>query len=112
MLDPQAGPSGRQIALAPAFVLSLLVVPQGKRKLEQYLAALMDVQSGWGRARGCGSWSPTCAHNGASLIDASLRSMRFARVGGAGRRLLLAMVLTLLAHLSPPRIDHARDFIH
>lgn len=48
MLDPQAGPSGRQIALAPAFVLSLLVVPKGKRKLEQYLAALMDVQSGWG----------------------------------------------------------------
>ena len=48
MLDPQVDPPGRQIALAPAFVLSLLVVPQGKRKLEQYLAALMDEQSGWG----------------------------------------------------------------
>ena len=104
MLDPQVDPPGRQIALAAAFVLSLLVVPQGKRKLEQYLAALMDKQSGWGLSSRMrilvadmrAQW------RGPDRRITAFDAVRACRRGQA--RLLLAMVLTLLAHLSPPKM--------
>ena len=112
MLDPQVDPPGRQIALAPAFVLSLLVVPQGKRKLEQYLAALMDEQSGWGLSSRMrilvadmrAQWRELDRR--ITAFDA-VRACRRGQAGGSCSRWSLRCWPSLA-----PRIDHARDFIH
>jgi hypothetical protein len=104
MLDPQVDPPGRQIALTATFVLSLLVVAQGKRKLEQYLAALMDKQSGWGLSS---RMRILVADMRAQWRGPDRRITAFDPVRACQRgqpRLLLAMVLTLLTHLSPPKM--------
>ena len=125
MLDPQVDPPGRQIALAAAFVLSLLVVPQGKRKLEQYLAALMDEQSGWGLSSRMriilvadmrAQWRELDRR--ITAFDA-VRACRRGQAGGSCSPWSLRcwpISRPRIDHASapptPPRIDHARDFIH
>ena len=47
------------------------VAPQGKRKLQQFLAVLMDEQGGAGLSREWSFWSPTLARNGPSSIHGS-----------------------------------------
>ena len=47
------------------------MVPQGKRKLEQFLAVLMDEQGGAGLSPRMIRWSPTHAPNGPNSIDGS-----------------------------------------
>jgi transposase len=51
-----------------------MVAPQGKRKLEQFLAVLMDEQGGAGLSPRMICSSPTLARNGRNSIDGSLRS--------------------------------------
>jgi transposase len=53
-----------------------LVVPQGKRKLEQYLVTMMDEHDGCGLSVRIKTLVATCARSGVSLIDASQRLMR------------------------------------
>jgi transposase len=61
------------------------VAPQGKRKLQQFLAVLMDEQGGAGLSPQWSFWSPTLARNGgARSTDRSLR--RGVRRLGEGER--------------------------
>ena len=67
--------SGQLINQLRAILLERgMVAPQGKRKLEHFLAVLMDEQGGAGLSSRMIVLAPTLGSNGPNLIDGSLLS--------------------------------------
>ena len=58
-----------------------IVVPQGRRKLEQHLAAMLDEGGDLLSARECGRWLRTCGPSGANSTSAFALSTMSSRTG-------------------------------